>query len=460
MRKVSIVSVDGHAVMPAELWPEYLEARFHDQLPRFEEENVLNAKAMLPLNDVVITPNLDLIDGEGAYRSGGWEGAWDADVRLSEMDREGVAAEIVHHGFFRVPDLGFSVMNARYPDEVVDAGVRAHDRWAHDTFGGSLDRLLLVGSIGTCTDLDATIAEVEWVADHGFVGTYAPGFTAYPGQRPLDDPWWDPLWATYAERGVALVVHGGYGLDQGFAYDQIAAACQEVEAAGGGDTELVAALAKGIFSAKFFDDLRHRRAMVQLMLGGVFDRHPSLRLAMTEVRADWLPATLGHLDEVFEERRDRFGSARRPSEWWRSNCVVGASFTHKSEIAMRDEIGVDTLCFGRDYPHAEGTWPNTAEYLRDLLAGVDEHDARCILGENLMRFLGFDADRTAAIAAIADRIGPSIDDVTGGGPVDPALVAHLGQRCGYLKPAEGDRRLDELDELLAPDLARMAAPVG
>jgi predicted TIM-barrel fold metal-dependent hydrolase len=453
MRKVSIVSVDGHAVMPAELWPDYLESRFHDQLPRFEEENTLNAKAMFPLNDVVITPDLDLIDTDGAYRSEGWRGAWDADVRLAEMDREGIAAEIVHHGFFRVPDLGFSVMSARYPDEVVDAGVRAHDRWAHDTFGGSPDRLLLVGGIGTCADLDATIAEVEWVADHGFVGTYAPGFTAYPGQPPLDDPHWDRLWSVYADRGLALVVHGGYGLDQGFAYDQIDAACRQVEAEGGGDAELVTALAKGIFSPKFFDDLRHRRAMVQLMLGGVFDRHPALKLVMTEVRADWLPATLAHLDDVFDADRDALPTTRRPSEWWRSNCIVGASFTHKAEIEMRDEIGVDTLCFGRDYPHAEGTWPNTSDYLRDLLAGVDEHDARRILGDNLVRFLGLDADR---IAAIAERVGPTIDEVTGGAPVDPALIAHLAKRCGYLKPAEGPRRLGELDDLLAPELVRMA----
>jgi len=32
--------------------------------------------------------------------------------------------------------------------------------------------------------------------------------------------------------------------------------------------------------------------MWQLMLGGVFDRHPNLKLMMTEVRADWIPATL------------------------------------------------------------------------------------------------------------------------------------------------------------------------
>jgi predicted TIM-barrel fold metal-dependent hydrolase len=158
-----------------------------------------------------------VFDGEGAYRAEGWRGAWDADVRLAEMNREGVAAEVVYHGFFRVSDLGFSVMNASYPPEVVDAGVRAYNRWAFDVFGGHPDRLFLVGAVGACSDLGAAVTEVRWIADHGFLGMYMPGFLAVPGQPPLDDSFWDPLWGLCADCGLVLVVHGGYGLDQGHA---------------------------------------------------------------------------------------------------------------------------------------------------------------------------------------------------------------------------------------------------
>ena len=74
--------------------------------------------------------------------------------------------------------------------------------------------------------LERTIDEVTWFADHGFVGTYAPGFIAMPGLPPLDDEYWDPLWAVYADRGLAVIVHGGYGLEQGFAYGEIDEACR------------------------------------------------------------------------------------------------------------------------------------------------------------------------------------------------------------------------------------------
>jgi predicted TIM-barrel fold metal-dependent hydrolase len=438
--------------MPTELWSQYLEPAFHGHLPQLEADNAVNERAMVALNDMVMVPALELIDVDRAYRTGGWEGAWDKDVRLAQMDREGIAAELVYHGFFRVNDLGFSVMNDTYPPEVVDAGSRAHDRWAFDTFGGD-DRLLLVGSMGSCLDRDATMAQLRWVADHGFIGTYAPGFLAVPGLPPLDDDYWDPMWALYAELELAVIVHGGYGMEQGRAHAQIVEAVHDVEANDGTDMDLIIALTAGIFGEQFFADLNHRRAMWQLMLGGVFDRHPALRLMLTEVRADWIPDTLEHLDQVFDAHRDELPTSHRPSELWHSNCIAGVSFMHEAEVEMRDEIGVESICFGRDYPHAEGTWPNTADYLRDLLAGVPEADARKILGENAIRFLGLDAGR---IATIAERIGPDLEDVIGGTAIDPALVSHFGDRCGYLKPYEGDTRIGELASLLDEDLARLA----
>jgi predicted TIM-barrel fold metal-dependent hydrolase len=351
MRKVSIVSTDGHAVLPTELWPEYLERRFHEYLPALRADDEINRRSMYPLNDAMMVPALDLFDTDGVYRAEGWKGAWDADVRLAELDREGVAAELVYHGFFRVADLGFSVMNATYPDDLVDAGARAHNRWVFDTFGALADRFLLVGAIGTGRDLDGTIAEIDWIADHGFVGSYAPGFVGMAGAPPLDDEYWDRFWARCAERDVAMIVHGGYGLAQGYAFDQIAATCEQVDAEGGTEIDLVTSLAQGIFSERFFADLQHRRAMWQLMLGGVFDRHPRLKLMMAEVRADWLPETLAHLDTVYDVHRADLASRRKPSDWWESNCLAGVSFMHKAEIEIRDDIGVT--------PKARGRTPST-----------------------------------------------------------------------------------------------------
>jgi hypothetical protein len=134
--------------------------------------------------------------------------------------------------------------------------------------------------------------------------------------------------------------------------------------------------------------------------------------------------------------------------------MAGASFIHKAEVEMRHEIGVETMLFGRDYPHPESTWPNTRAWWRDAFEGVPEDELRLILGENAIRFLNLDRDR---LVEIARRIGPTVDEIHAGEPVEGALLESFALRGGYLKPAEGDLQIPEVDRVLREDVAAMAA---
>jgi len=160
---------------------------------------------------------------------------------------------------------------------------------------------------------------------------------------------------------------------------------------------------------------------------------------------------------VYEDHRADLPGKSRPSEYWPTNCVAGLSFMHRSEVEMRDEIGVDTINFGRDYPHTEGTWPNTADYLGALFSGVPESDVRKMLGENAIRFLGLDRSN---LSAVAEQVGFTIDDITGAPAVDAALLDHLGDRCGFAKPAEGASRIHEIEDLVRDDVSAIGARVG
>jgi hypothetical protein len=130
------------------------------------------------------------------------------------------------------------------------------------------------------------------------------------------------------------------------------------------------------------------------------------------------------------------------------------SFMHRAEVDMRHEIGVQTVSFGRDYPHTESTWPNTHDYLRTLLAEVPSAEARLILGENLVRFLGLDRVPLEAVAAQIGFDPVELFDPTAA--VDPLLLAHLDARCGLSKPAEGGARLGQLQSLVDEDLGSLA----
>ncbi|HWS44389.1 MAG TPA: amidohydrolase family protein [Acidimicrobiia bacterium] len=459
MDEIIIVSSDSHAGVPKELWPEYLDKRFHELIPRLHEDNEIYPTAIFLLGAkrgaTTTLPELRTAHQEG------WHGLHDPVLRLADMDREGVAAELIYHGDFRLGDLFHNNTNRKYPLEAWDAGARAWNRWAADNFGFAMDRFLVTGAIGPCIDMDTAVADIRWIADRGFAATYVPGYMRHANTAPLFDDSWEPFWSACEECGIALVVHAGFGWDQGTVFPQLEKIRDDVsKAAGSLDRDVLFAHADAVAdeSVQFFSDFlnspRPRRPMWQLMLGGVFDRHPDLELVLTEIRADWIPATLRHLDACYEADRGDLPAQRRPSEYWRSNCLAGASFIHKAEVEMRHEIGVETISFGRDFPHPEGTWPHTKEWLRDAFAGVPEHDVRLLLGENLIRFLDLDRDR---LAELARRIGPTLDDIVGDtSGVAPELIENFDARGGYLKPAEGSSRIDVVGQLVQDDVLALS----
>ena len=455
MDEVVIISVDSHAQPLPAMWAQYLEKRYHQLLPSLRQENSRFTEIFGGLVLDRIYSAVEVFDRDHIFREGGARGLYDLDVRLAEMDREGIAAEYVYFGDPRAVSLFFANSNQKYQPDVVEAGIRAWHRWLDDAFGSATDRLLLVGVVGCgpCFDMEATLNELAWISDHGFVGTFLPGFTRYPGQPPLFDEFWEPFWSSCEARDLALFLHAGYGPEQGpFAAD-VAALHEEIQTSGGMTKELLERRTTDILTNEFFSKLKTRRPLWQLMLGGVFDRHPKLKFVMTEIRADWLPATLQHLEAVYREHREDLPARRSPTDYWHSNCFTSLSFVHRSEMAMRHEIGVEQIAFGRDYPHPEGTWPNTTEWLKDALIGVPEDEARLMLGENAIRFFGLDGPK---LVRIAERVGPTMDEITGGPDVDPALLTHFDLRGGYLKPPEADANLDSVDAIVREDMTLLA----
>ncbi len=456
MEKLVIASADSHAGMSPELWAEYLEPKYHKYLARLREEHHLFRGTMQMLSDLR-TPAAarPVFDKDGRFERGHL-GLWDLGVRLAEMDREGIAAELVFPGDFRSFDLFWNTVNGTYSIPAVDAGARGYNRWCADAFGSARDRLLLIGAPLSGLDRQAVLDEADYMADSGFTGVFTPGYCALPTQIPVFEAEWDPVFAAYAERNLTLITHAGYGIPQGFMLSEVEAAAAEVKAENGGPQDLIHKLISTVYNdSGVFGDLRSRQGVWQFMLGGVFDRHPTLKMMVTEIRADWIPATLKLLDQVWERHRDTLPAKRPPSEYWGTNCIAGLSFMNKAELAMRHEIGVDTMAFGRDYPHGEGTWPNTIDYFADIFQGVPENEVRAILGGNMIRFLGLDG---AHLAGIAEQIGaPTFRQIADAGALTPELAAHLGLRCGYAKPSEGDRRVAEMAPMLERDIPRLVA---
>jgi hypothetical protein len=104
---------------------------------------------------------------------------------------------------------------------------------------------------------------------------------------------------------------------------------------------------------------------------------------------------------------------QRPGDYVAEHVVLGGSLMKRYEAEMREEVGVDRLMWGADYPHLEGAAPVHRLVLRHVFGGLPEDDLRRILGLNAVELFGFDRVQLEEVAA---RVGPTVDDLAT--PVD------------------------------------------
>jgi len=372
-------------------------------------------------------------------------GGWDIEVRMEQLDREGVAGEMLvpGHQFSSLPL--FSVVNKPFEATLRDAGTRAYHRWLADFMSGGDGRLYGMADPGSCHDIDDAVRELHWARQHGFVSVGAPGIIEDPGLPSIVSEHYDPFWKACVELDLTLAVHAGWGFPQGRYQEFISAfvathlggkeASQIMAAQQRLDEDARAALQKEFAespASPFRLDFGPRRLLWQLMLAGVFDRYPQLRFVLTEVRSDWVPVTLQILDSWYAERDTPL--KMRPSEYWARHCFATPSSIHQVEVDARADIGVDRLMLGIDYPHPEGMWPDTWNWIRVAFAGVPENETRLILGENALRAFPVDGGH---LRAVADRIGPDPGTLLCGGEgVLMAHIEHFHRRGGFLRPSE------------------------
>ena len=82
---------------------------------------------------------------------------------------------------------------------------------------------------------------------------------------------------------------------------------------------------------------------------GVLERYPNMRVGFGESGIGWLPYALDRMDFEFEDRfRDLM--KLKPSEYWRRQCRATFQFDRIGPKLI-EEMGVETLMWGSDYPH-------------------------------------------------------------------------------------------------------------
>jgi predicted TIM-barrel fold metal-dependent hydrolase len=453
MQRITVVSGDGHFGGDIEAYRPYIDPAYRDRIDDLAAEEAGNLMLAGIQRKSMIVPGVYELGDVSPPDLGG-----DVAKRLAVQDDQGIAAEILLVGSDHTQPF-FTVTNKVYPADLRAAGVRAYHRWVADVISEGDGRLFPVGYAGELQDMDESIAELNWLAEHGYVSVFLPGYVTDAKRPPIYDRSYDRFWAAVADLGLVINLHVGWGMPQGLIsklFDMAVTPEGKPIETDGFDLEVFGNKLMEMMDAKNDDspfalDVGPRQGVWQMMLSGVFDRHPTLKLMLCELRADWLPATLAFLDEQFAKHASHL--ELKPSEYFVRNFATTPTSPHRVEVEMRHEIGIDQFCFGADIPHPESTWPHTRQWIRHAFAGVPEDEVRKILGENAIRFYGLDRTHLDEVAA---KIGPTVEEVYGGIELDQQYLDGWHNRAGYLKPVE-KINIEKLTETLEADFATVSA---
>jgi len=272
-------------------------------------------------------------------------GARDIRARLADLDQEGIWAEVVYSS------LGMWDQNLT-DVALVKAAAAAQNEWRiKEVQGVAPDRLIAVAAL-PLLDVEASVQEAKHAAELGFkaIGMPAPGLpnssTYNHSITPLNDDAWEPLWAFMEEAGLVAAFHIGGDAGEHTVYR--------------GPGGAVLNYTNSTFSGQ--------RAAMLMVASGALDRHPDLKVLISEAGATWVPFLGERMNEGYRQHGMfvRPTLSRSPKEILFDQ--VYASFQHEDiAIAAMMHMGYDKVMFGSDYPHLEGTYGHTQKTLHELV---------------------------------------------------------------------------------------------
>lgn len=355
------ISADSHVVEPPDLWTKRIDRKYLDQAPRIvkgEDQDYLivpeemGGKRGIGLASAALVKNED-ISMEGRF-SDVLPGAYDPLVRIADQDRDNVEAEILYTSFgltmYKIKDRDFQF-----------ACMQAFNDWLGNYCASAPDRLFGAALIPS-DPVDRGVGEMKRCADWGAFKTAQISINQ-DAAHGYDSREWDPLWAAAEELQLPLSLHVA-GSKMGF------------DVTGDKMTDFTL-----VFTPVMYE-------VTRLILTGVFDRFPGLKVVSVENDAAWPVGVLERMDYVVERNPGWAGptgitSGRKPSEIFHDHVFCTFMRDHTA-VKNREIIGLKNIMWGSDYPHIDSTWPHSAEVLEGHFEGVPLEDQKRIARQNVI----------------------------------------------------------------------------
>jgi predicted TIM-barrel fold metal-dependent hydrolase len=334
-------------------------------------------------------------DRELEFRSDPSRGT-DLERRRRDMAREGVDAQVIF------PNIALDGGGAESPSEFTRVFARAYNDYVTDVFSPEPQRFKPAAMLPTDA-IEDTLAEANRALAAGFATFFLPCVVPW---QPYRLKVWEPLWSLAEEAGVPVTFHVFSGnLSFGGEFGDVSNMTDERRARAGApgrenrkhaeQLDTVAGMAAGM------------APILELTSSAVLERHPGLRFVITESECGWLAWTLQAMDQMHRRRHlYRKDLPLRPSEYFKRQGFVTIT---DDPVALNnlEFVGADRLLWGNDYPHDEGTWPESQAMIDAIRAAMPPQSAQQVLAGNAAELYGFDLDYLAAHKSLIRPASPA-----------------------------------------------------
>jgi uncharacterized protein len=304
-----------------------LRARFRHELSPWPKEVAEHFN-----HSVVYDESANWNGGEIARRQ---VGGYDMARRIADNDKEGVDVQFLFPTQIGIPTYA--------EGELGSALCRAYNSWVKRLVKGYDEKLWPVGMVpwghpeGMVAELRHCVTALGFKAIH---------LTPYTHRHTIDQAVFEPFYAEAAKLDVPLMLHpNSYG-ELINRYDNF--------------------FAMHVLGRPF----NCTAGLVALVTGGVFERHPDLRVAFFECSAEWILYWMHRMDDDYKRMKNGFAPkiARAPSDYIKRNCYVTCEADERLLAHALEEFSEDRVLLATDYPHFDSEYPGT---VHELLARTD-----------------------------------------------------------------------------------------
>jgi len=354
------ISADSHITEPPNCYIDFIDPKYRQRAPHM--------KRIEGRGDVFIIEGLDSpipmglvaaagkdpkdLSAHGASFDELWRSGWDAKFRAADQEKDGIGAELIY------PTVGMMLCN--HPDfDYKKACFEAYNRWLQEYCAEAPTRLYGLAQVSMRTPEDGA-QEIRQAKEMGFRGVMMPG---NPGVEDYNSSVYDRVFATAVECDMPLSFHILTG-----------------------NSDHLRVPIRGPRINGFLTIIRGcQDVMGTFIFGGVFDRHPDLKVICVEADAGWVPHYMYRMDHAYKRHRYWMKAPplkRLPSEYFRDNIYV----TFQDDwvaFQMKDMCNVRRLMWANDFPHSDSTWPLSQEMLEEHTKNLTEQERDWICHDNL-----------------------------------------------------------------------------